>query len=279
MRGERGHLHLRVAKKKAEELKKDAEAEAKPLLEDLGKKRDEVAKGLEELFALVAASGLASDDLDTNAWAVMAATSMSYPTPARLADVIITNQNTGTVTRTTHSNEAGNYVAAALPASTYTLKCQKQGFQSSVHSDLELNVRTEIRVDFALAVGMVSTEVTVTATSVHLQTENATVSQAVTANHVESLDINGRNFIQLATLVPGAVGQSLIGSLNQPVGVTAKEAIVTTFAFHHLPDFWKGVALSRMHGMLQPGGLLYIHDVILEPDHALENIEAFIEGL
>ena len=55
------------------------------------------------------------------------------------------------------------------------------------------------------------------------------------------------------------------------------EAIVTTFAFHHLPDFWKGVALSRMQGMLQPGGLLYIHDVILEPDHALENIEAFID--
>ncbi|MGE5325471.1 MAG: carboxypeptidase regulatory-like domain-containing protein [Deltaproteobacteria bacterium] len=141
------------------------------------------------------------------------------------ADVIITNQNTGTVTRTTRSNDAGNYVAAALPASTYTVKCQKQGFQSSVHSDLELNVKSEVRVDFALAVGMVSTEVTVTATSVHLQTENATVSQAVTANHVESLDINGRNFIQLATLVPGAVGQSLIGSLNQPVGVTSNSGV------------------------------------------------------
>jgi putative AdoMet-dependent methyltransferase len=32
------------------------------------------------------------------------------------------------------------------------------------------------------------------------------------------------------------------------------DAVVTTFAFHHLPDFWKGIALKRVHGMLQPGG-------------------------
>ena len=51
---------------------------------------------------------------------------------------------------------------------------------------------------------------------------------------------------------------------------------MTTFAFHHFPDFWEGVALSRMRGMLKPGGLLYIHDVILEQDHAVENSGAFI---
>lgn len=56
-------------------------------------------------------------------------------------------------------------------------------------------------------------------------------------------------------------------------------AIVTTFAFHHLPDFWKGIALSRMHGMLKPGGHLYIHDAILEEHHVIENIAALIEKL
>ncbi len=141
------------------------------------------------------------------------------------ADVIVTNQNTGTVVRTTVTNDAGNYIVAGLPISTYSVKCQKQGFTSSVHSDLVLNVRSEVRVDFTLAVGMVSTEVTVTASSVHLQTENAAVSEAVTGNHVENLDINGRNFIQLATLVPGAVGPSLVGSLNTPVGVTSNTGI------------------------------------------------------
>lgn len=59
---------------------------------------------------------------------------------------------------------------------------------------------------------------------------------------------------------------------NSPV-----DAVVTTFAFHHLPDFWKGIALKRMNGMLKPGGQLYIHDVVLEETNPLKNIAALIE--
>ena len=57
------------------------------------------------------------------------------------------------------------------------------------------------------------------------------------------------------------------------------DAVVTTFAFHHLPDFWKGIALKRVNTMLKPGGSFYIHDVILEEPGALENIAALINNL
>lgn len=57
------------------------------------------------------------------------------------------------------------------------------------------------------------------------------------------------------------------------------DAVVTTFAFHHLSDFWKGIALKRVNSMLKPGGQLYIHDVILEETNALENIAALIDKL
>ena len=57
------------------------------------------------------------------------------------------------------------------------------------------------------------------------------------------------------------------------------DAIVTTFAFHHLPDFWKGIALKRLNRMLKPGGQLYIHDVVMEEVNAIENIAAFIDKL
>ncbi|MGF1656114.1 MAG: class I SAM-dependent methyltransferase [Verrucomicrobiales bacterium] len=56
------------------------------------------------------------------------------------------------------------------------------------------------------------------------------------------------------------------------------DAVVTTFAFHHLPDFWKGIALKRIHAMLKDGGQFYMHDVILEERCALENIARFIEA-
>ena len=55
------------------------------------------------------------------------------------------------------------------------------------------------------------------------------------------------------------------------------DAIVTTFALHHLPDFWKGIALSRMNRMLKSSGQLFIKDVILKEGHAPQNIAAFIE--
>lgn len=55
------------------------------------------------------------------------------------------------------------------------------------------------------------------------------------------------------------------------------DAVVTTFAFHHLPDFWKGIALRRIHLMLKPGGLFFMHDVIIEEASALENVARFIE--
>lgn len=57
------------------------------------------------------------------------------------------------------------------------------------------------------------------------------------------------------------------------------DAVVTTFAFHHLPDFWKGIALKRVNNMLKPGGYFYIYDVILEETNALENIAALVDKL
>lgn len=57
----------------------------------------------------------------------------------------------------------------------------------------------------------------------------------------------------------------------------AADAIVTSLAFHHLPDFWKGMALARMNGMLKQGGRLFISDVVFEQTGALGNISRWIK--
>jgi putative AdoMet-dependent methyltransferase len=69
------------------------------------------------------------------------------------------------------------------------------------------------------------------------------------------------------------------GFLTYEHNDTPADAIVTTFAFHHLPDYWKGIALKRMNSMLNPGGLLYIHDVIIEEANSINNIQALIDKL
>lgn len=59
------------------------------------------------------------------------------------------------------------------------------------------------------------------------------------------------------------------------------DLIITKMAFHHLPDFWKQVALLRMNQMLKPGGILYIHDVVFQfdPDEYANRINAWIASL
>ena len=61
---------------------------------------------------------------------------------------------------------------------------------------------------------------------------------------------------------------------GQPV-----DAVVTNTALHHLPDFWKGVALQRLSGMLKDGGQLYLSDVVFEQDGVIGNIGKWIEKL
>ena len=53
--------------------------------------------------------------------------------------------------------------------------------------------------------------------------------------------------------------------------------VYSRLALHHLPDFWKGVALSRIHRMLRPGGVLRLFDVVydFEPAEAVDRIEAW----
>jgi SAM-dependent methyltransferase len=51
-------------------------------------------------------------------------------------------------------------------------------------------------------------------------------------------------------------------------------------ALHHLPDFWKGIALARIAGMLRPGGVLFLRDLVysFDPSEATDAIEAWLAG-
>ena len=69
------------------------------------------------------------------------------------------------------------------------------------------------------------------------------------------------------------------GFLNFEYDGPAVDFITTTFAFHHLPDFWKGIALNKIYHMIKPGGQFFIHDAIIEENKAIENIAALIDKL
>jgi ubiquinone/menaquinone biosynthesis C-methylase UbiE len=59
------------------------------------------------------------------------------------------------------------------------------------------------------------------------------------------------------------------------------DVVYSRFALHHLPDFWQAIALRRIAGMLRPGGVLRLSDVVygFGPDEAEARIEAWITAL
>jgi hypothetical protein len=124
---------------------------------------------------------------------------------APVADVKVkaTSQLTNAVRETT-TNEGGSYTLPFLAAGEYTVETAKAGFQSGRVTGLTLQVGATIRVDIQLKVGNVSESIDVAATAATLQTENATVGSVIDAQKIVDLPLNGRNFIQLAQLIPGA---------------------------------------------------------------------------
>jgi putative AdoMet-dependent methyltransferase len=61
----------------------------------------------------------------------------------------------------------------------------------------------------------------------------------------------------------------------------APDAIVSTAVLHHLPDFWKQIALRRMHGMLKPEGKLFLADIVFyfPVDEYRDSVDRWLEGI
>jgi hypothetical protein len=123
------------------------------------------------------------------------------------ATVKVSSQGTG-VERETKTDDSGHYLVPLLPVAFYTVHVDAQGFQASEQKDLRLQVDEHREVDFALNPASVTSTVEVTATDVAVQTTNATLGQVITSEQVAQLPLNGRDFVQLATLTPGTTQET-----------------------------------------------------------------------
>ena len=119
--------------------------------------------------------------------------------------VTTTNVNTG-VAQTVVTNERGTYVATSLPVGTYTVAAELQGFRKAEKSGFELSPDARITADFSLGVGALTEAIEVTA--VRGETVNRTsgeIARTIDGAQVRELALSGRNYLELASLIPGAV--------------------------------------------------------------------------
>ena len=124
------------------------------------------------------------------------------------AKVVIRNLATDQPVEVT-TDSSGAYAANLLRIGAYSVTVERQGFKRAVEPNVEVGVNQVVRVNLTLQVGAATESVQVTGTAPLLQTETSSLGTIETERRISDLPLNGRNFIQLAYLGPGAnSGQS-----------------------------------------------------------------------
>ncbi len=140
------------------------------------------------------------------------------PTGAVVPNVTVTSTSTETgQSRSTTTNETGQYVLPDLQIGHYNFKATATGFKVAEQKNVVLNVGDRLRMDFKMAMGAASESVTVEATAVHVQTDSSEVSNVISGQQISQLATNGRSIYTLINLTPGA--SSLQGDFQNPTPV------------------------------------------------------------
>src|SRR5579871_3326749 len=127
--------------------------------------------------------------------------------PAAGAKVTVTAPATGT-SRDAVTDANGHYIVPLLGVGNFTVHVELQGFQPAEAKNIQLQVDEHRELDFKLTLATVQQNVEVTATVVSVQTTDATLGQVITSQQVSDLPLNGRDFVQLATLTPGVTQET-----------------------------------------------------------------------
>jgi len=120
----------------------------------------------------------------------------------RDAEVTVTEEATQQ-SRTVRTGDDGSFTITSLPVGRYDLTTSPAGFKRLVAPDLVVHVSERVVLDLTLEVGEVTEVVTVEGAAQLVETRNQSVSSLVSEKQVTELPLNGRNYAQLALMVPG----------------------------------------------------------------------------
>ena len=138
------------------------------------------------------------------------------------ARVAVQRIETGSIRRVASGRE-GLYAAPALPPGRYTVSVEADGFRTTTSEPFGLALGERLQADFVLELGAESDAITVSAAASLIDAASAAVGSAIPNRFIVSLPLNGRNFLQLSLLTPGAV-PAAVGSPGSERGRFAFQA-------------------------------------------------------
>jgi hypothetical protein len=146
--------------------------------------------------------------------------SVTDQTGLAIPNVTITllNSDTGQ-SQVVSSNDSGQFVVPGVRIGTYSVKAENKGFKTWSTTGLMVRVGDRARVDIQLQIGNVTDSITVESGALQVQSESSEISDVVTGTQMADLATNGRNFVTLAALTPGA--SSAVTGFNFPASVSS----------------------------------------------------------
>jgi len=133
------------------------------------------------------------------------------PSGAVVPKAKVTVKNPSGLERQATTNDSGYYIITNIPPAAYTISVEVAGFKKYESTNNKLDASASLSADVILTVGSAVETVEVSGTAQVLQTESASVQKDVTREQIDSLELNGRNPIFMANLVPGTRGGNLAG--------------------------------------------------------------------
>jgi hypothetical protein len=118
-------------------------------------------------------------------------------------NITVTNVEKG-LTRAVVTDERGDFLVGFLDPGMYKVSAEKSGFKKAEIADIEVLVGQRRQLIVKLEIGEISERVTVSSSEAILETETPARGEVIDETKVQNLPLNGREFIQLASLVAGA---------------------------------------------------------------------------
>ena len=120
------------------------------------------------------------------------------------AQIVVTDEIKGW-TRVIKANAQGEYSLPELETDSFTLAVNAASFRQSIRKGIKLQTGQQARVDFTLLTGEATDSVTVEGDASQVQSADATLGDVVDQRKIVELPLNGRQFFQLAQLVPNVL--------------------------------------------------------------------------
>jgi hypothetical protein len=120
------------------------------------------------------------------------------------ATIVVTDVQRG-VSRTVTTDETGNYAVSDLQPGAYRIHVEAKGFKSTERPNVQIEVATDVRADFALQPGQVNETVTINEEVPLVNITSSTLGGTLSNKEINDLPLNGRNYENLLQLRPGVM--------------------------------------------------------------------------